>query len=72
MVNINKLREALAARSISYEDAARAIGVDRATFYRRIERAGSKFTVEEVAKLSRLLDMDGQTMQEIFFDRELA
>lgn len=72
MVNINKLREALAARSISYEDAARAIGIDRATFYRRLERAGSKFTVEEVAKLSRLLNMDGQTMQDIFFDRELA
>lgn len=72
MVNINKLREALAARSISYEDAAHAIGVDRATFYRRLERAGSKFTVEEVAKLSRLLNMDGQTMQDIFFDRELA
>lgn len=72
MVNINRLRQALAARSISYEDAARAIGVDRATFYRRIERAGAKFTVEEVEKLSRLLNMDRQTMNDIFFDRELA
>lgn len=72
MVNISKLRDALAARSITYEEAAKAIGIDRATFYRRIERAGSKFTVEEVVKLSQLLNMDGQTMQEIFFDNELA
>lgn len=72
MVNIIKLRETMAARSISYEDAARAIGVDRATIYRRMERAGAKFTVEEVGKLSKLLGLDAKTMQDIFFEQELA
>ena len=72
MVNINRLREAMNQKSISMEDAAKAIGIGRATFYRRIEKAGTKFTVEEVDKLSKLLDMDSATMQDIFFDRQLA
>lgn len=72
MVNINRLREAMNQKSVSLEDAAKAIGIDRATFYRRIEKAGTKFTVEEVDKLANLLDMDSATMQDIFFDRQLA
>ena len=72
MVNIGRLNEAMKAHAISYEDAARAIGIDRATFYRRMSRNGSKFTVDEVGKLSALLGLNSQTMQEIFFDRELA
>lgn len=72
MVNVARLQDALKAHSISYEDAAKAIGVDRATFYRRLSKNGTKFTVEEVAKLSALLELSSQTMQDIFFDRELA
>lgn len=72
MVNVMRLQDALKARSISYEDAANALGVDRATFYRRLSRNGAKFTVEEVEKLSGLLGLNSQAMQEIFFDRELA
>ena len=72
MVNVVMLQEALKAQSLSYEEVANAIGVDRATFYRRMQRAGTKFTVEEVSKLSALLHLSGQEMQDIFFDRELA
>ena len=60
------------AKATNYEDAARAIGVNRSTFYRRVQREGSKFTVEEVEKLSTLLRLSSQEMQAIFFDRELA
>ena len=72
MVNVVRLQEALKERSISYEDAARALGVDRATFYRRLSSKGSKFTVDEVGKLSALLGLTSKAMQDIFFDRELA
>lgn len=72
MVNVTRLQSALRERSISYDEAAMAMGVDRATFYRRLSRNGAKFTVEEVAKLSALLNLTPQTMQDIFFDAELA
>lgn len=72
MVNVNKLQEALRARDVSTETAAKALGIDRATFYRRLSRNGSKFTVEEVAKLIQLLHLSSESVQEIFFDRELA
>lgn len=72
MVNVIRLKDALERCSISYEDAARAIGVDRSTFYRRVQREGAKFTVEEVAKLSDILKLTPTEMQDIFFDRELA
>ena len=72
MVNVTRLQDALKERSISYDEAAAAMGVDRATFYRRLSRNGSKFTVEEVDRLSALLKLTPQTMQDIFFDAELA
>ena len=72
MVNVIRLQNALKKRAVSYEEAARAIGVDRSTFYRRVQREGAKFTVEEVERLSVLLNLSSQEMQDIFFDRELA
>ena len=72
MVNVDRLREAMNDRSVTLEAAANALGIDRATFYRRLNKQGTKFTVEEVGKLSELLNLSPATMQEIFFDRELA
>lgn len=68
VVNIVRLREAMKIRSVSVEEAAKAIDVDRATFYRRLGRQGSKFTVEEVANLGKLLELSSREMQEIFFE----
>ena len=72
MVNVERLRAALRMNNISIDVAAEAIGIDGATFYRRLARQGTKFTVEEVGKLADLLSLSGNDLQEIFFDRELA
>lgn len=72
MVNVTRLREVLAEQQITYDDVARSLGVDRATFYRRLAQQGAKFTVEEVGKLAEMLKLTPQEMQDIFFDRELA
>lgn len=69
MVNVVRLREAMKAQSISPDAVADALGIDRATFYRRLERQGAKFTVEEVSKFSELLNLSSETMQNIFFDK---
>lgn len=72
MVNIEHLKSAMRSRGVTVEQAAEHIGVNPATFYRRISRDGEKFTVSEVGKLAELLGMDSATMQNIFFDRRLA
>lgn len=69
MVNIDRLKAALRERNITIEQASEHIGVNQATFYRRISRDGEKFTVSEVGKLAELLNMDSQTMNRIFFDK---
>ena len=69
MVNVERLRDEMKNKSITPDAAAEAMGIDVATYYRRISRHGVKFTVEEVSKLSELLNLSPETMQAIFFDR---
>lgn len=68
MVNIERLKKALRSRDITIEQASEYIGVNPATFYRRISGDGKKFTVTEAGKLAELLNMDAKTMHGIFFD----
>ena len=72
MVNVEKLRAAMEASGVSIEAAAAALGVNRATLYRRLQQAGANFTLEEVSKLANLLSLNRAEMEAIFFDRELA
>lgn len=72
MVNIEKLRAAMEAGGVSIEEAASALGVNRATLYRRLQQAGASFTLEEVSKLADLLHLTRAEMETIFFDRDLA
>lgn len=69
MVNVDRLRDEMKKKSISPDAAAAAMGIDVATYYRRMNRQGTKFTVEEVSKLSELLNLSPNTMQDIFFER---
>ena len=72
MVNIERLKTALKSRNVTVEQVSEHLGVNPATFYRRISRDGEKFTVSEVGKLAELLNMDSKTMNDIFFDQKLA
>lgn len=68
MVNIERLKTAFQSRNITIEQAAKSIGVNPTTMYRRFNRNGEKFTVSEVERLAELLNMDAKAMQDIFFD----
>ena len=72
MVNIERLKTAMKSRNVTVEQASEHIGINPATFYRRINREGEKFTVAEVGKLAELLSLDPKVMQDIFFDQQLA
>ena len=62
MVNVERLRDEMKKKSITPDAAAEAMGIDVATYYRRMNRQGTKFTVEEVSKLSELLNLSPRTM----------
>lgn len=72
MVNIELLKAAMKDKGITIDEASEVIGINPATFYRRIGRNGENFTVAEVGKLAEMLEMPNETMQKIFFDKELA
>jgi len=67
VVNTEKLRTMLRDQNVSIEQAADAIGIDRATLYRRFQQSDN-FTVAEVDLLAKLLQMSEQDMRDIFFD----
>ena len=69
MVNVERLKKTMQDRNITIESVSEHIGVNPATFYRRISHNGEKFTVAEVGKMAELLNLDSSTMQNIFFDK---
>lgn len=69
MVNIERLKTALKSRGVTIEQASERIGVNPATFYRRISQDGKNFTVAEVGMLVNLLGLDAKDMQAIFFEK---
>ena len=72
MVNIERLKAVMKERNISIKDASDAMGMDEATYYRRMKGKGEKFTLMEVEKLAEMLDLEGEDVQEIFFSKALA
>ena len=72
VVNVELLKSAMQDKSVTIEQASMAIGVNPATFYRRFNQKGEKFTVGEVSKLAELLNLDSDSVNTIFFGRKLA
>ena len=68
VVNLERLRAALKQRGITIEQTADALNVNPSTLYRRFNRQGEKFTVDEVSKLAAMLDLSSERLSEIFFD----
>lgn len=69
MVDTKQLKEALKSNGVTIEKAANAIGINPATFYRRINHGGERFTVSEVGKLADLLNMSSSARERIFFGK---
>ena len=68
MINAGRLKLALQAQGVSIEQASKHLGIDPSTFYRKVNRNGKTFSVEEVQKLAELLALDSSALQGIFFD----
>ena len=66
MFNKNKLRGKIVEKGYSVRTIAAEIGLNEATFYRKMNGT-SDFTREEIQKIALLLNLSVQEKEEIFF-----
>ena len=72
MVNVNKLRGAIVERGMNIDMLADKIGMDKSTFYRRMQANGDTFTLKEATDIVSTLGLTPDEGMKIFFAQEVA
>lgn len=72
VVNINKLKAKMVELGINAEDLSTRIGVDKATFYRRLASCGDTFSIREADLISKELRLTKDELCDIFFNQYVA
>ena len=72
MVNINKLKGKIVECGLSISELSTLIGVDKATFYRKINSEGKNFTIGEVDLIEKELKLNCDEVNSIFFSQFVA
>lgn len=72
MVNIDKLKGKIVECHMTIEDVAKAAGIDKSTFYRRLNGGGGSFTIKEADKIASLLSLTSDELNNIFFAQYVA
>ena len=67
MVNVNMLKDAIKNSTHTIDSLSEVIGIDKSTFYRKLERNGATFTVEQANVIKVELGLSALTAQQIFF-----
>lgn len=71
-MNINKLKAKIVENGMNVEMLANLVGIDRSTFYRKMNNQGESFTVKEVNLIRRHLKLTKDEAMEIFFTDYVA
>ena len=66
-VDIDRLRGEITAKGLTQEQVAREMQISRSTFSRKIHSNALSFTVGEIHKLCRILQLDPEVASKIFF-----
>lgn len=66
-MNLDMLTDEMTKRNITKEMLANAIGVDRATIYRKFARNGDPFTIKEARLIVQFLKLESKKAATIFF-----
>lgn len=66
MVNVNKLKAKMVELGVNVDELSGRIGMDRATFYRRLSANGQTFLIKEADAISKELGMTREEVNEIF------
>ena len=69
-----KLKEILKKKygTRSAEKAAKELGIDPSTFYRKLNNNGDDFTIEQMRRIIAITEMSEDEAVDIFFTDELA
>lgn len=69
MVNLNKLRGKIVENGLNIAELSRKIGMDKATFYRKLNENGETFSVREVNAMVKELNINRNEALDIFFSQ---
>lgn len=72
MVNVNKLRGKIVENGMSIPELAANIGIDKATFYRKLNTNGENFTIKEADLIAKGLSLNRDEVNDIFFSQFVA
>lgn len=72
MVNINKLKGKIVECGLNIPELAANIGIDKATFYRKINLDGETFTIKEADMIANQLKLSAEEVNAIFFAQYVA
>lgn len=71
MTNVLKLKAKIIEKGYTVETLARAIGMNKSTLYRKINRM-ELFTIKEAYNIAIVLDLTESELNEIFFGIKVA
>ncbi|HAX53363.1 helix-turn-helix domain-containing protein [Blautia liquoris] len=72
MVNTNKLRGKMIEHGMNVEELSLALGMNRATFYRRLNSDGEEFSIREADMIVNILKLKKEEANAIFFSQFVA
>lgn len=72
MVNVNKLKAKMVENEINADEISDMIGIDRATFYRRLANNGETFSIKEADMIISALNLTKDEVNSIFFSQIVA
>lgn len=72
MVNVDKLKGKITERRMSVDVLAAFVGINQSTLYRRLNKGGGTFTIDEASKIASALDLTAAEVNEIFFAQYVA
>lgn len=72
MVNVNKLKAKMVELGTNVEELSDKVGMDKATFYRRLSANGQTFLIKEADAIIRELNLTRDETNEIFFSQFVA
>lgn len=72
MVNVDKLRGKIVECRMTVDEVAKAVGINTATLYRRLNGGGGTFTIDEADKIAKILSLTADELNKIFFAQYVA
>lgn len=64
--NINKLKGKIRECGMTQEEFAKAIGMEKSTYYRKMQSGGIKFTIGQMHNAVKVLNLSSEEANDIF------